>query len=193
MKISACGDLLSTLVKETTIPVLGQTPIGKAAAIVIGMARAYADDGTTFFKDGDLVNALAAYWYGFGWLHFGWTSGFAVPPRDNRVPCPFEGSCENLPGTMRSRLEEKTRRYAHLLTTARASVTMAMEPAAPGHDFAGRMMVIVDCYAMRGQMCMARGLQEDALTSFSYAHGWLDAGARTGFFQVVRNRDIFTV
>ena len=186
MKIGACGALLSTLVAETTIPVPVQTPLGKTAAAVTGMARAYADDGTTFFRNEDLVNAMAAYWYGFGWLHFGWASGLAILPHDNLHSCPFDGGCERLPGTLRSQMEEKTARYAYLLDTARASVACAPEPATPGHDFAGRMLVIVACYAMQGHRCLKRGLYEDALAGFSYGHGWLDAGVRAGFFRITR-------
>jgi hypothetical protein len=193
MKIGACGMLLSTLVRETTILVPVQTPLGKTAETVFGMAQAYADDGTTFFNEGDQVNALAACWYGFGWLHFGWASGFATPPRDDRALCPFDGICEKLPHRLMPGLEEKTGRYAHLLDTARASVACAPEPATPGHDFAGRVLVIVACYNTRGQTCMKKGLHEDALASFSYGHGWLDAGVRAGYLWITGRREIFTV
>jgi hypothetical protein len=193
MKIDACGVLLAALVAETTIPVPVKTALGKTATAVISMAHAYTDDGTTFFRDGDLVNALAAYWYGFGWLHFGWASGLAIPPHDSIPSCPFEGNCENLPGTLVPQLEEKTARYAHLLDTARASVTSAPERATPGEDFAGRVLVIASCYAMRGHLCLKKGSYEDALASFSYGHGWLDAGVRAGFFKVTRNRELFTI
>ena len=34
---------------------------------------------------------------------------------------------------------------------------------------------------------------EDALASFSYGHGWLDAGVTAGFFHILAERDLFTV
>ena len=41
------------------------------AAEIMEMATAYRDDGDHFADEGDLVNALAAYSYGYGWLDAG--------------------------------------------------------------------------------------------------------------------------
>jgi Uncharacterized protein conserved in archaea len=38
---------------------------------VMEMASAYRDDGDHFLAEEDLVNALAAYSYGYGWLDAG--------------------------------------------------------------------------------------------------------------------------
>lgn len=56
------------------------TPLGEAAADVAEMAESYLADGRHFRADDDLVNALASYSYGYGWLDAGVRMGlFAVP------------------------------------------------------------------------------------------------------------------
>jgi len=57
-----------------------ETPLGDAAADCQEMAVSYLDDGRHFRAEGDLVNALAAFSYGYGWLDAGVRMGlFAVP------------------------------------------------------------------------------------------------------------------
>jgi hypothetical protein len=56
------------------------TPLGDAAAECAEMTRSYLDDGRHFREEGDLVNALAAFSYGYGWLDAGVRLGlFSVP------------------------------------------------------------------------------------------------------------------
>ena len=56
------------------------TPLGEAAADVREMATSYLEDGRHFREDGDAVNALASFSYGYGWLDAGVRMGlFAVP------------------------------------------------------------------------------------------------------------------
>jgi hypothetical protein len=56
------------------------TPLGDAAAECHEMAVSYLEDGRHFRADGDPVNALAAFSYGYGWLDAGVRVGlFAVP------------------------------------------------------------------------------------------------------------------
>jgi hypothetical protein len=193
MLIAACGELLSReLDAATVIPVEG-TPLGSIAETVRGMARAYADDGATFFVSGDLVNALAAYYYGFGWLHFGLAYGLLSLQEKKTATCPFAGPAEKLPPTLFGKLEEKTRRYARLLDIACASVIAAPEPETTGGIFARRILAVGTCYARGGQVSLTAGDMEVALSRFSYGHGWLDAGARAGLLALTGNREIFTI
>ncbi|WP_248896732.1 DUF357 domain-containing protein [Haloplanus halobius] len=56
------------------------TPLGTAAAECLEMAESYLADGRHFRDDGDPVNALASFSYGYGWLDAGVRMGlFAVP------------------------------------------------------------------------------------------------------------------
>jgi uncharacterized protein len=193
MNLVACGTLLSTRIGCTVIASPEKTPLAIAAGTVLGMARAYSVDGGTFCAAGDYVNALAAYWYGFGWLHFGSAYGLFATPSVGMNCCPFQGSCERLPSTFTPKLIEKTARYAHLLDTARASIVPAPDPATSAHDFSCRILVIVGCYALQGRQFQKAGVFEDALTCFSYGHGWLDAAVRSGLFRITRERSLFTV
>jgi len=56
------------------------TPLGESAADCAEMAEAYLEDGRHFRDEGDLVNALASFSYGYGWLDAGVRMGlFAIP------------------------------------------------------------------------------------------------------------------
>ena len=74
-----------------------------------------------------------------------------------------------------------------------SSVKCAPDSATISHDFAERIFSVAAVYARRGDYLMKSGLHEDALASFSYGHGWLDAGVTAGFFRIVAERDLFTV
>ncbi len=193
MLIAACGDLLSGELDATMITPPDDTPLGALAVTVKGMARAYADDGATFFADGDLVNALAAFSYGSGWLHFGLAYGLISRPGKKPAACPFAGRAEILPPSLAPKLDEKTRRYARLLDTACASVVSAPEPETAGGMFARRVILIGAFYARGGHDILIAGAEEEALARFSYGHGWLDAGVRAGLLVLTGNREIFTI
>jgi len=193
MLIAACGALLSRELDAVTVTPPEGTPLGALAGTIRSMARAYANDGATFSDGGDLVNALAAYYYGSGWLHFGLAYGLLSLPGENPVTCPFAGPSETLPPALAAKLDEKTRRYARLLDTARASVVLAPEPETAAGIFARRVIAIGACYARGGQNSLASGAEEEALARFSYGHGWLDAGVRAGLLALTGNREIFTI
>jgi hypothetical protein len=191
MKITECQILFTAALSTVRISAPESTHINKIAALVLEMARAYESDGRTFSASGDPVNALAGIYYGFGWLHFGLSSGLltaTTPPR-----CPFSESPEVLQTPFRAKLEEKVYRYAHLLDTALSSVKCAPDPAAAGHDFAERIHTVAQVYARLGYYYLKSGSLEDALASFSYGHGWLDAGVTAGFFRIEAERDLFTI
>ena len=191
MKIEECGVLLSTTLSGTRIVAPVSTPLNTIAASVLEMAYAYESDGMTFFASNYPVNALAGFYYGLGWLHFGLSSGLLAST--HQPACPFSGSQEILPSQFRTKLEEKTDRYAHLLDVARSSVTFASEPSTTGYDYAGRILTIAAVYAGHGDSCHLCGSDEDALASFSYGHGWLDAGVTAGFFRIMAQHDLFTI
>jgi len=61
------------------------TPLGDAAADVLEMAESYLDDGRHFRANDDLVNALASYSYGYGWLDAGVRIGLFAVPNDTEL------------------------------------------------------------------------------------------------------------
>ena len=191
MKITECQILFTTTLSATRVSAPEGTHSNKIAALVLEMARAYERDGISFFVSGDPVNALASFYYGSGWMHFGLSSGLLTI---TTTPlCPFRDPLEVLQLPFRAKLEEKACRYAHLLDTALSSVKCAPDPATISHDFAERVFSVAIVYSRRGDYLLKSGLREDALASFSYGHGWLDAGVIAGFFRIVAERDLFTV
>jgi hypothetical protein len=161
------------------------------AASIMEMVRAYESDGIIFLESGDLVNAFAGFYYGFGWLHYGLASGLLAI---TDVPsCPFKDPAEILPPPFRSKLEEKSHRYRRLLDTALSSVVCAPDPATINHNYAMRILFIAGVYARQGELLLKSGEHEEALACFSYGHGWLDAGVTTGLYRITSNREIFCV
>ena len=49
------------------------------------MARSYLEDGRHFRADDDLVNALASFSYGYGWLDAGVRMGLFAVPDDSHL------------------------------------------------------------------------------------------------------------
>ena len=191
MKTEECLDLLGSLLDAAGIPAPESTPLHRCGRAVHEMARAYGNDGRTFLRSGDPVNALASAWYGSGWLHFGITYGLL----DLNLPagCPFLSPCEPLPLSCAEKLDEKARRYGRLLETARGSVECAGDPATACCRFSGHVLLIASLYADWGHRHLTAERNEDALACFSYGHGWLDAGVTSGLFRITANTHLFTV
>jgi hypothetical protein len=192
MKIRECQVLLSSALKNTRSDIPDGTTLGRVAATELEMARAYLSDGTTFLKTDDPVNALGSFFYAFGWLHFGVAYG-TLSTEMKLTPCPFIRPCERLPDRVFGKLTEKTGRYERLLDTARSSVTCAPDPSTPAHLIATRVLEIAETYTTQGRWFRQENRNEDALASFSYGHGWLDAGVLAGLFVITAEREIFTV
>lgn len=191
MRIAECGTVLASTLARTTCSAPEGTPLGRTGQAVLRMASAYESDGRTFLSGDDPVNALAAFLYGLGWLHCGIASGLLVLSGE-RPGCPFAPPAENVPASQFLKLDEKTGRYAHLLETAIASVTLAPVPGTPVHDCAEQVLFIAGIYLQRGTREAAGGRLEEGLSCFSYGHGWLDAGVETGLFTIHAHREIFT-
>jgi len=192
MKISKCRDELAAALARTRSSASQHTPLEREAFAVIEMALAYQKDGAVFYSKGDLVNALAAFWYGAGWLHFGILSGL-LHCEGQKPFCPFAGPLDKLPLPLADKLQEKTIRYDRLLNTARSSVECSGEPKTISNGYAGKVLFITAQYAAQGAKYREVGAYEDALACFSYGHGWLDAGVTCGYFRIIAHRDIFTV
>ena len=65
--------------------------------------------GSHFSAAGDPVNALAGFYYGFGWLHFGLSSGLLAITASPGV---LFGTSGVTSATVQKKLEEKAYRYA---------------------------------------------------------------------------------
>jgi len=192
MRIAECREVLASTLARTTSSAPEGTSLARTGQAILRMASAYESDGRTFLSGDDPVNALAAFLYALGWLHCGIASGVIVCSGGNPL-CPFATPAENVPASHYLKLEEKTGRYARLLETAIASVTPAPAPGTPAHDFAVQVLFIAGIYLQNGRREVSEGRTENALSCFSYGHGWLDAGVESGLFTIHANRGIFTV
>ena len=192
MKIAECQAVLAETISLSRVTGPEDTPVGRAGAAILLMARSYESDGRGFSAGGDPVNALASFWYASGWLHFGISYGL-VTCGSNTGPCIFKGPFDQIPASQKDKLAEKTGRYARLLDTARSSVRHAPEKTTPANTFAEKVLCIAGIYSGYGALNRAKGDQEKALACFSYGHGWLDAGVTAGLFSITANRGIFTV
>lgn len=192
MNLAACQTLLAAALLDVQCPAPERSCAGQTGRSILRMAQAYESDGRAFHAGNDPVNALAAFLYGFGWLHCGTASGLLVFG-DRSHTCPLKERFDLLPSSEHPKRDEKCNRYSHLLATALASVTPAPDPSTPSGIFAREVLVIAGAYLHRGNHERAAHHPEDALACFSYGHGWIDAAVQAGLFAIHANRDIFTV
>jgi len=90
-------------------------------------------------------------------------------------------------------LAEKTDRYETLLAEALAAATVAAPPETPLSDAAAEHVEMAESYLDDGRHFREQDDLVNALASFSYGHGWLDAGARAGLLDVPSEGNLFTV
>jgi hypothetical protein len=94
---------------------------------------------------------------------------------------------------MAADLEEKTDRYERLLAEALDAAEIAPQEGTPLHDAALEYEEMARSYLEDGRHFREEDDPVNALASFSYGHGWMDAGARMGIFEVPTEGHLFTV
>lgn len=77
-------------------------------------------------------------------------------------------------------LSEKTRRYRDLLERALETV----EGADRSDEDTAETLEMAESYLEDGDHFLEEGDEVNALASYSYGHGWLDAGSRLGLYDV---------
>lgn len=90
-------------------------------------------------------------------------------------------------------LEEKTDRYERLLAAALEAAEPTDRPEASIVEGAEECLEMARSYLEDGRHFRELDDPVNALASFSYGHGWLDAGARLGVLSVPREGHLFTV
>ncbi|MCH7662051.1 MAG: DUF357 domain-containing protein [Euryarchaeota archaeon] len=90
-------------------------------------------------------------------------------------------------------LAEKTDRYEVLLAEALDAAEPAGETGTPLAEAAEECLEMAGSYLGDGRHFREQGDLVNALASFSYGHGWLDAGARIGVLSVPQEGHLFTV
>jgi len=90
-------------------------------------------------------------------------------------------------------LEEKTDRYETLLSAALEAAEIAPQEGTPLYEAAIDYREMARSYLEDGRHFREQGDPVNALASFSYGHGWMDAGARIGVFDVPTDGHLFTL
>ena len=93
---------------------------------------------------------------------------------------------------MAADLEEKTDRYETLLAAALDAAEIAPQEGTPLYEAANEYREMATSYLEDGRHFRAQDDPVNALASFSYGHGWMDAGARIGIFEVPTDGELFT-
>lgn len=88
---------------------------------------------------------------------------------------------------------EKAERYERLLAAALEAAEPVSNGTAPDAGDAATVEEMARSYLDDGRHFADRGDPVNALAAYAYGHGWLDAGARLGLFDVPENGDLFTV
>ena len=94
---------------------------------------------------------------------------------------------------MSADLEEKTDRYEALLSRALEEAEIAPQKGTPLHEAALDYREMARSYLEDGRHFRDLDDPVNALAAFSYGHGWMDAGARIGVFDVPADGHLFTV
>lgn len=89
-------------------------------------------------------------------------------------------------------LDEKTERYETLLAAALDAAEIAPQEGTPLYEAALEYREMATSYLEDGRHFRAQNDPVNALASFSYGHGWMDAGARIGIFEVPADGELFT-
>ena len=94
---------------------------------------------------------------------------------------------------MSADLEEKTDRYERLLAEALEAAEPAASEGTPLATGAAECLEMAGAYLDDGRHFREDDDPVNALASFAYGHGWLDAGARVGLLSVPADGELFTV
>lgn len=89
-------------------------------------------------------------------------------------------------------LEEKTDRYERMLADALEEAEIAVPPDTPLNAAAVECLEMAESYLDDGQHFRSDDDPVNALASFSYGYGWLDAGVRVGLFSIPGDTELFT-
>jgi len=188
MKISDYGEALGRILREITLSSPKGTALHRLARDAHEMAEAYLMDGRTFLSSGDLVNGLAAFTYASGWLDASSTLGLFSANLTLGIPA-FTEEAGQMGG---ERLREKRERYGKMLSGALEALECSPDPGSPLFPAATLILERAGEQLSEGDLHAKEGRDADALASYGYGHGWLDAGVRAGLFRVLHSRELFT-
>ena len=93
----------------------------------------------------------------------------------------------------RKDLLDKVKKYHKLTRQALKDVSFLVEKGSKEFNIALDFFDMAERYYADGKYYQEKGDLLTALASFSYAHAWLDAGVRAGFFDAQGKDTLFTL
>ncbi|SFR44773.1 DUF357 domain-containing protein [Halogeometricum limi] len=90
-------------------------------------------------------------------------------------------------------LDEKTDRYGRMLADALEEAAVAVPAETPLGGAAAEIEEMAVSYLEDGRHFRENDDPVNALASYSYGYGWLDAGVRMGLFTVPDDTHLFTM
>jgi hypothetical protein len=189
MLIDSYGKMFTVDAKTAVSSVFEKTPLGETSTEILEMVRCYANDGMILYCQGDFVNAVASFAYGHGWLDAGVYLGYVGRRHVSTLPV----ISENIPGNLFNHLTEKTNQYQQMLSVALEMVVILPDAETRMFRASQNIRTIVAAKLAGGNELFFSEDLINALVSFSYGHGWLDAGVRVGLFGIIGNRHLFSV
>jgi uncharacterized protein len=189
MKVDRYRNEVEAFFRNNAEVISGTTLLTRARAEMFQIALCYRDDGDLFLRKGDQVNALASFAYASGWID----TGFFIGIFSRGSPCGILLEEEEIHPDLMDHLREKTIRYGGLLATASSSCRPSAEPGIAWRDGGERVMVIAGTYLQGGAWFFREDKFNNALSCFSYGHGWLDAAIRVGLISITSDRELFAI
>jgi len=93
---------------------------------------------------------------------------------------------------MAADLEAKTDRYGEMLEAALEAADPVAPPGTEPGAAAAETVEMARAYLDDGRHFRAEDDPVNALASFAYGYGWLDAGVRFGLFEIPADSELFT-
>ena len=100
---------------------------------------------------------------------------------------------EIIPDALQDHLTEKTHRYQRMFSAARDGVVVLPDAGTRMYAAAQSIGTTAAAKYNGGSERSRAGDLTNALVSFSYGYGWLDAGVRAGLFGITGDRHLFTI
>ena len=94
---------------------------------------------------------------------------------------------------MKELSDEKIARYLDITKRARAKLTLVQPQPSHLRTIADDFLKMADSYQSDAAHFAANGDYVNAFACINYAHGWLDAGARLGLWDVGGDDVLFTL
>ncbi|MBD6955593.1 MAG: DUF357 domain-containing protein [Thermoplasmata archaeon] len=94
---------------------------------------------------------------------------------------------------MREITEERLKKYFEVTSSALKELEISVPEDTHLRDIAEDFLSMAKNYFRDAEYFYEKGDYVNAFGAINYAHGWLDAGARMGLFDVKGNHNLFTL